>query len=142
MAETFFNFFTILPLPIWASMILFPRSRFTQRLVLSNWPYIVLGGIYTVLLIGHIFMTMQPLSFSFQALQAALDSELGLLAGWMHYLTLDLFVGVWIFRDAKYWGISVSVFLLITLFAGPLGLAGYLIIRQRKSSKDPIKNLN
>ncbi len=142
MAETFFNFFTILPLPIWASMILFPRARFTQRIVLSNWPYIVLGGIYTVLLISQILTTTQPLGFSFQALRAGLNSELGFLAGWMHYLTLDLFVGVWIFRDAKYWGISASVFLLVTLFSGPLGLAGYLIIRHRKSKTDPIKNLN
>ncbi len=145
MAETLFNILNLLPLPIWLGMLLFPRARWTQRLVLSYWPFIALGGIYTLLLIVALVgggSGVGGFSFSFDALRAGFSSEWGFLAGWAHYLALDLFAGVWIFRDAKYWGVNPAVFLLLTLFAGPLGLASYLLVRQRKVKNDPVRVVN
>lgn len=142
MAETVFSLITILPLPVWLSMLLFPRTRFTQQLVVSPWPFIVLGGIYTLLLLIALIAGDGGLDLSFTALRQGLSQEWGFLAGWAHFLALDLFAGVWIFRDAKYWQINPGLFLLLTLMAGPLGLASYLLVRQRRTRQDPARTVN
>jgi len=141
MAETLFSLLNLLPLPVWLGMLLFPRARFTERMVLSYWPYIVLGGLYTLLLLVAL-ASGGGFDLSFGALRESFSREWVFLAGWAHLLTLDLFAGVWIFRDAKYWGIRPRLFVLLTLFFGPLGLASYLLRRERKAKNDPVKVLN
>lgn len=142
MTENLFNLLNILPMPIWLGMLLFPRTRYTQRLVMAYWPYIALGSIYLLFLIMALFTSSTGFNLNFHALRTGLSSEWSFLAVWAHVITFDLFSGVWIFRDAKYWGINPGLFLLLTLFLGPLGLASYLLYRQRKSKNDPAKNLN
>jgi hypothetical protein len=54
------------------------------------------------------------------------------LAGWIHYLIFDLFIGAWETRDAARRGIAhlwVIPCLLATLMAGPLGLLLYVVVR-------------
>ncbi len=143
MAESLFGLINLLPMPIWLGMLLFPRTRYTQKLVMSYWPYMVLGGIYLVfLLISLVSSEGSAFSLSFNTLRQGLTGEWAFLAVWMHLLCFDLFTGVWIFRDAKYWGLNPGIFLLVTLFLGPLGLASYLFFRGRKSKNDPVRTLN
>jgi hypothetical protein len=141
MPETLFSLITILPLPIWISMMLFPRARFTQRMVMSYWPFIALGGVYALMLLLAL-TSGGSLDLSFAGLQGSLSQGWGLVAAWAHFIALDLFVGVWIFRDAKYWGINPGLFLLLTLFAGPLGLGAYLLVRERRAKGDPVRSIN
>ena len=138
MADTVFSLLNVLPLPLWLGMLLFPRTRFTQRLVQAYWPYIVLAGVYTLLLIGAL-VAGTGFDLSLTGLRRGLSLEWGFLAVWAHLLTLDLFAGVWIFRDAKYWGMEPRLYVLVTLLAGPLGLGAYLLVRQRRREDDPIK---
>jgi hypothetical protein len=141
MAETVFSLLNVLPLPLWLGMLLFPRTRFTQRLVQAYWPYIMLAGVYALLLAAAL-ATGTGFDLSFAALRRGLSLEWGFLALWAHLVALDLFAGVWIFRDAKYWGMEPRPFVLVTLFAGPLGLGAYLLRRQRQTRNDPIKLLS
>jgi hypothetical protein len=56
--------------------------------------------------------------------------------GWTHYLAFDLFIGQWIAKDADHKGfsrIAQAPVLLLTLFAGPIGLLIWLIIRERRA---------
>ena len=142
MAETLFNLLNILPLPIWVGMLLFPRTRYTQNLVMAYWPYLVLSGVYLLFLLVSLFASGGGFGLSFDALRASLGSEWAFLAAWAHFVTFNLFVGVWIFRDAKYWGINPGIFLLLTLLAGPVGLGAYLLLRQRKGKSDPARVVN
>jgi hypothetical protein len=138
-----FALLALLPLPLWVAMLLFPLSRLTQRMILSSWPFIILGAIYGLLLLGAL-ATLAPadVALSASALQAAIERGWGFLALWAHVLALDLFVGVWIFRDARYWRIRPAPYLLATLFAGPFGLGLYLYNRRRQETADPVRNLN
>ena len=55
-----------------------------------------------------------------------------LLAGWIHYLAFDLFIGCWEVRDAIRHDISIVFIipaLLLTFMFGPVGLLAYLLIR-------------
>jgi hypothetical protein len=64
--------------------------------------------------------------------QALFDSQGGATIGWIHYLAFDLFVGIWVARNADRHGYSRIVQIPILFFvfmAGPLGLIMYLILR-------------
>ncbi len=59
------------------------------------------------------------------------DREM-LLAGWVHYLAFDLFIGGWIAVEADKVGINRLIqapILLLTFMFGPVGLALFLTIR-------------
>ena len=58
-----------------------------------------------------------------------------LLAGWIHYLCFDLFIGAWEVRDSQLHGIPHLVVipcLLMTFLLGPIGLLFYILIRSSK----------
>jgi len=58
-----------------------------------------------------------------------------LLAGWIHYLAFDLFIGAWEVRDAQHHQIPHLVVipcLLMTFMLGPIGLLFYFAIRTAK----------
>ena len=59
-----------------------------------------------------------------------------LLAGWVHYLAFDLFIGSWEVRDARSRGIAhwmVIPCLALTFFFGPVGLLLYFLLRVGKT---------
>ena len=58
-----------------------------------------------------------------------------LLAGWIHYLCFDLFIGAWEVRDSQHHGIPHLVVipcLIMTFMLGPIGLLFYFAIRSAK----------
>lgn len=124
-------------------MLLFPSTRTTQRIVTSAWPFLILGALHALLLVAAL-ATLFPaeLGLSGRSFRSALAGSWGFLAIWSHLLTLDLFAGVWIFRDARYWAVRPAPYLLATLVAGPIGLGLYLYVRKQREIRDPIRDLN
>jgi hypothetical protein len=69
---------------------------------------------------------------------ALFDTPGGATIGWIHYLVFDLFVGIWIARNADAHKISrwlQAPILFLTLMAGPIGLLLYLLLRLLKGEK-------
>lgn len=65
-----------------------------------------------------------------------------LLAGWIHYLAFDLFVGMWEASDAAKRNINRWLLLpclILTFMLGPIGLLLYFIIRGI-ASKNVLQN--
>ena len=63
---------------------------------------------------------------------ALLGNEHMLLAGWVHYLAFDLFIGGWIAVEADKVGINRVIqapILIATFMFGPVGLAIFLLMR-------------
>ena len=59
-----------------------------------------------------------------------------LLAGWVHYLAFDLFIGAWESRDARRLQIPRLVMVpcyVMTFMLGPIGLLFYFAIRTAKT---------
>jgi hypothetical protein len=120
--------------PFWALMILLPRWRWTERIMGS--PLIVLPVlvIYAVLVIPALPellpVVTQP---TLGGLRAALGTANGAAAAWAHLIAFDLFVGRWIWLDArerKMRQVVVAPTLVLTILFGPLGLAVHLIARK------------
>lgn len=132
--DTGFIVINALVMPAWALLVFLPRARITKAAVHSMfWPLLI-GGIYTVLLIGGMFFGLShpDAGFSFSGVQALFDHPNGILIGWSHYLVFDLFVGAWIARDAQRLGLphwqTVPCILGSYVF-GPFGLVLYAGLR-------------
>jgi hypothetical protein len=95
----------------------------------------ILPLLFAVLYVGLIAAHLggSPGGFSSLAAVAVLFSDPWLLlAGWVHYLAFDLFIGSWQVRDARRKGIPhllVIPALILTFLFGPAGLLLYFVIR-------------
>jgi len=70
---------------------------------------------------------------SIDGVRSIFASDAGVVVGWTHYLAFDLFVGLWIARDADSKNASrllQAPILLATFLAGPLGLIVWLVVRE------------
>lgn len=73
-----------------------------------------------------------PFEYSVDGLKAMFASRGAIVVGWTHYLAFDLFVGLWIARDADTRGVGRLVqapILFATFMAGPIGLLAWLLLR-------------
>ena len=131
--ETIFTLSNLFVLPFWALMIFLPHWRWTQRIMRSLWPVVVVAGVYTVLLLTQIGgVAGSLLSPTLDGIASLLGTPAGATVGWVHFLAFDLFVGRWAYLDSRARGISawlVSPTLFFVFMAGPLGLLLYLAVR-------------
>lgn len=118
--------------PLFLAMILFPRSRLTRRLVEAAMPlHAVIGVSYGALLGSGLLKSRTLVDFRDpDQLRRVLAEQDVFLAGWAHYISFDLFVGQWIWRDAVAADRGARVALVLTWLAGPLGLTTYLLQRR------------
>lgn len=130
-----FTLANALALPAWALLVFAPRWRFTKLLVLSGaWPA-GLALAYAALLTGH-YLGAHGAEGGFGSLgqvAALFKNPWALLAGWVHYLCFDLFVGAWEARDAQRRGVPHGALvpaLGLTFLVGPVGLLVYFGVRR------------
>jgi len=119
-------------IPFWLLLAVAPGWEWTQRLVHSVGLPVLLAGAYVYCFAtapaapeGASFGSLEGVMLFFTVAQSA-------LAGWIHYLAFDLFVGAWEVRDARRQGIphlAVLPCLLFTLMLGPIGFALYAGLR-------------
>ena len=130
--ELLFSICTYGVLPAWLLLAAAPRWEWTQRIVHAVWLPFFFAVAY-----GWAFAanpeTPEGASFmSLAGVMAFFTSPHVALAGWIHYIVFDLFIGAWEVRDAHRHGIRhglVLPCLAATFLAGPLGLLLYLGIR-------------
>lgn len=95
------------------------------------WVPVVLGCLYAGLMLG--FFAHAPGGFSsLDAVAALLSGREMLLAGWLHFLAFDLFVGAWQVRAARRDSVPrllVVPCLALTFLFGPVGLLAFLALR-------------
>jgi hypothetical protein len=132
MMETVFALSNLFVLPFWLLMILLPHWRWTQRILRTMWPVVVLAVVYALLLVTQIGAGAGSLLNPTPAgIAALLGTPAGATVAWVHFLAFDLFVGRWAYLDSRQRGISawlVSPALFFVFMAGPLGLMLYLVV--------------
>lgn len=117
----------------WLLLAVVPRWRWTQTITVGLLPA-TLGVTYLVLFAKYFREVPEGFAAfsSLAGVKSALSIDGVLLAGWIHYLAFDLFVGSWEVRDAQRIGLShflVLPCLFLTLMMGPVGLLCYLLLR-------------
>ena len=146
-------------IPLWLLIIMAPRSKITQGLVNNFFVPIILAFTYGYLALEQIYpsdtldnitqkdssgflnrLKQDPLHFlnnfklylGLDQLMILMDNTLFVLIFWIHFLTISLFLGVWIANDAIKYNIHKYIVffpLILTYFSGPIGLILYLILR-------------
>jgi hypothetical protein len=74
--------------------------------------------------------------YTLSGLRNLFMSDGGIVLGWTHYLAFDLFVGMWVARDADAKGfgrLTQLPILFCILMAGPIGLLLWLIVREGRA---------
>lgn len=129
--ETIFSASNTLAMLAWLFLILVPHWRWTKRIILSGFIVLLLAAEYT-LLIFLFFGETEGGFGSLSQVSQLFENHWALLAGWVHYLAFDLWIGSWEVSNAQKAGVphfAVIPCLLLTFFFGPIGLLLYFIVR-------------
>jgi hypothetical protein len=120
----------------WLLLIFAPRWHITQTLIAGGYISFLTGLLYLVLFImaGDVEGGYGSLADVYMLF----GNRHALLAGWIHYLGFDLFIGAWQVTQARRHSIPHLVVvpcLFLTFWFGPIGFALFLIIRLVKTKK-------
>jgi hypothetical protein len=132
-----FQLANIIALVDWIIMIGFPTWRYTSRGTL-NGMILILCLFYYCLVLGWIGMAPKGGFDSLANVMLLFTSERAVLAGWIHYLAFDMFVGLWITLDAQRINLKRWILVpiqLLTFMLGPIGLGTYMIMRRTKTKE-------
>jgi hypothetical protein len=130
----------------WVLLAAFPRKPLTMSAVLYL-GVALLCLIYAVMFVVLVGGWADPgavpgaapvdyANYSIPGIRALFMTDGGIVVGWTHYLAFDLFTGLWIARDADHKGYARWVqlpFLFATFMAGPIGLLGWLMVRESRA---------
>ncbi|HMP99391.1 MAG TPA: ABA4-like family protein [Cyclobacteriaceae bacterium] len=136
-ADQLFSICNTTALLAWILMIALPRWRGTQLVVLSGLMPLMLGLVYIPLIAMTFGSTTGDFS-SLAGVKALFGNDYLLVAGWVHYLAFDMFVGSWILSNGQQHKIHHMLLipcLFFTFMFGPAGLILYFIIRSIKSKQ-------
>lgn len=132
----------------WAALVFLPRRPLTHSLVLFGCVGLLCIA-YAAMFVSIFGGWVDPMrlpgvpppdltDYTVSGLRPLFMSDGGIVLGWTHYLAFDLFVGLWIARDADAKGFSRWVqlpFLFLALMAGPIGLLCWLVTRERRARR-------
>ena len=123
-------------LPFWFMLVISPNHIITKFFVhsivvplLLSVAYILVG--YEIYLEGNIFEGFYLYS-GLESLYSIFSDEAFLLIFWLHFLSVSLFTGSWIARDAQKYFVPKIIIILsivITYFSGPVGIVFYWVFR-------------
>ena len=127
-----FNIYNTGILIFWLFLLVFPKSKLTQKM--TDFPWIPL-----VIAFGYIYFlgtSDSIFSVDFSSLSGLTEmfqnsNPRGVAAGWLHYLAFDFWVGCWILRDSQKKGVKHAFIIfpmLFTFMLGPVGVIIYTLV--------------
>lgn len=130
--EIIFNIYNTGILIFWLFLLVFPKSKLTQKM--TDFPSIPL-----VIAFGYIYFlgtSDSIFSVDFSSLSGLTEmfqnsNPRGVAAGWLHYLAFDFWVGCWILRDSQKKGVKHAFIIfpmLFTFMLGPVGVIIYTLV--------------
>jgi hypothetical protein len=129
--DQIFSIANTVALGAWILLIVLPRQRWVSGTLAPT----AMPALFAVLYVAIILTQWKGSAGGFSSLSAVatlFTQPWLLLAGWIHYLAFDLFVGSWEVRDARERGIphlAVVPCLLLTFMFGPAGWLAYSGLR-------------
>lgn len=135
--ETIFSTCSTITMIGWLLLILSPLHGIIKKVVIYGIIPFLLSLVY-LYLIANNFAGSDGGFSSLADVKLLFTNDHMLLAGWIHYLAFDLWVGSWELSDSKRRGIHHLIMipiLLATFMLGPIGLVLYFIVRAITTKK-------
>ena len=130
--DQLFSIANLIALVAWVGLLFLPRVRVLTDVIAP----VLIPGLFAAAYFIILRRFFDPSGFAKFSTLEGLASLQGnpwlLLAGWLHYLAFDLFVGTWEVRTARKEGIphlAIVPSLFLTFMAGPAGLLLFIITR-------------
>ena len=142
-AEQVFSIANLIAVAGWLILIVAGRIRWIASLVTGAILPLLFAVLYSFLVAAHWGEKTGGFGTLAQV-RALFSNDWLLLAGWVHYLAFDLFIGSWQVRDAQIHQIAhwmVIPCLLLTFLFGPIGVLLYFGLRLLKSKSVRIDTL-
>ena len=114
-------------IPNWKITQFFVNSIILPLILASAYAYVIYQGVFN----EPIFDTFK-LYLGLDELYTIFSTESFLLAFWIHFVALSIFLGSWVSRDGIKHNIPrkvVTIPLILIYFTGPLGLVLYWVFR-------------
>ncbi len=131
--DQIFDYAGMLTMAGWVLLIFVPRWKYTRHIVQYGIVSVLLSVLYTYLVFFSGGGDLDLSAFnSLEGVVGLFSDPKSVLAGWVHYLAFDLWVGSWEVGDAMNHGINrwfLIPCLLLTFMLGPVGLLLYLVLR-------------
>ncbi len=128
-ANQLFTYANYLAMLGWLLLIFVPKWRFTKYIT----------GVVIMLMIAVLYFYLMITSWgqtgggfgSLEEVRLLFSNDNALLAGWIHYLAFDLFLGSWIVHHSqkhKVHHLLIIPILFLTFMAGPAGVLLYWLV--------------
>jgi Domain of unknown function (DUF4281) len=130
-AAQVFSIVNFIALAGWLILILLGRRVWVASLLTGAILPLLFAVLYSWMIVSY-WPAAKGGFGSLADVQTLFSNEWLLLAGWVHYLAFDLFIGSWEVRDANRHGIppwAIIPSLILTFLFGPMGLLLYFLIR-------------
>lgn len=125
------NYFAMLGWLVLIAGIVMNRVWLRDKLAGMYWPLALSAGYCVAIYLG--FGQSGGGFDSLSAVRQLFTNDWALLAGWVHYLAFDLFVGAWIARDAEQSGVSRWFLIPVLPLTFLFGPGGYLLYQGFKA---------
>lgn len=130
--ESLFSIANAAAIAAWALLALAPGWRWTDTLVRSGAWSLALSAAYLVFIVIGMGGGGQGGFGSLRDVRTLFGNDMVLLAGWVHYLAFDLYVGAITTRIARRENIphlAMLPVLFLTFMFGPVGLLAFWLVR-------------
>lgn len=127
-----FNLFATLGWLVLIAGIVLDRAWLRDKLAGLYWPLALSIGYCVAIVLGFGAFSAGGSFETLAGVRQLFMNDWALLAGWVHYLAFDLFVGAWIAREAARSGVSrwfMIAVLPLTFMFGPAGLLLFQILK-------------
>ena len=137
--EQVFSIANLIAIVAWIMLVILPGQRWVTGIVTG----VVVPLAFAVVYVIIVATTIDPESgggggfLTLAGVDALFSNPWMLLAGWIHYLAFDLFIGTWEARDARERGLPHVLLvpcLVLTFLLGPAGWLLYMGVRLTKRS--------
>jgi hypothetical protein len=143
--ETVFSIGTVAVLPLYGAMIAAPNSAITKRAMRSCVPFAVMGSLYFVAMAATVqsveiqalvktFITGVLTSGDFIGkwltfVSACFGTATTAASGWLHLLSLDLFVARHVYLDGLETNVPSAHSLILCCMFGPCGFLAHVLTK-------------
>jgi hypothetical protein len=136
--ESLFAIANSVALAGWLLLALAPGWRWTEHLVRSGAWSLALSVAYLALIVIGLTSGAEGGFGSLREVRTFFANDIVLLAGWIHYLAFDLYVGAVTTRIARRENIphvSMLPVLFLTFMFGPIGLLAFWVARSMHAKR-------
>jgi hypothetical protein len=135
--ENIYLWINLSVLPFWIMLIVIPNSKVTRIFVNSIILPAILAGtyvyvVYQAILLDESIFDIFKLYLNLDNLYTVFATESFLLIFWIHFVSINLFLGSWVSVDGAKYNMSrvlVSFPLILIYFTGIIGIVLYWLIR-------------